>query len=135
QEPDMTTIQGLSRIAAAGALCATVVRVDASAQPLNNCEQLASFSLPNASMSVTSATRVDAGKFVPPGGRRGAAEPYADLGAFCRIVTTTPVTPASTGRTEIWLPIGNWNREHQPAGGGFYGGTMPYARMREILRR
>lgn len=117
---------------AACALVAAVAGFRASAQQPDACQRLASIALPNA--TVTSAARVDAGTFVPPAGRRGAAEPYADLGAFCRITTTTKIPPASESKTEIWLPIDRWNREFQLAGGGFYGGGMSYARMRDILR-
>jgi feruloyl esterase len=128
----MTTRERLSSLGAIGAIVAALLRLSATAQQPDACQRLATTALPNA--TITAATRVDAGTFSPPAGRRGASEPYADLGAFCRITTTTPVTAASTAHTEIWLPIGNWNHESRPAGGGFYGGTMPYARMREIVR-
>src|SRR5438552_13454889 len=128
----MTTRERLSSLGAIGAIVAALLRLTATAQQSDTCQRLATTALPNA--TIAGATRVDAGTFSPPAGPRGASEPYADLGAFCRIRTTTPVAPASTAHTEIWLPIENWNREYQPAGGGFYGGTMPYARMREILR-
>jgi feruloyl esterase len=109
------------------------LRLAVSAQQPDACQKLASTALPGA--IVTSATRVDAGKFSPPAGRRGGApEPFAELGAFCRITTTTKVAASSEAKTEIWLPVAGWTHDYQPAGGGFYGGTMPYARMREILR-
>jgi hypothetical protein len=79
--------------------------------------------------------RVESGSFSPPSGRRGATEPYKELGAFSRITTTTRIPPSSEARSEVWLPASGWNGELQPAGGGFYGGALPYARMREILRR
>jgi feruloyl esterase len=44
------------------------------------------------------------------------------------------IPPTSVASTEIWLPVDGWTHELQPAGGGFFGGAMPYARMREILR-
>jgi feruloyl esterase len=108
------------------------VRPGVSAQPPDGCDRLASRSFPDA--RITSAARVEAGRFSPPAGRRGASEPFAELGAFCRITTTTEVPPASEAKTEIWLPIAGWNHQLQPAGGGFFGGAIPYARMREILR-
>ena len=110
-----------------------LLRFATSAQQPDTCQKLASVALPDA--TVTSATRVEAGRFSPPAGRRGGApEPFAELGAFCRIATTTKIAPSSEAKTEIWLPVAGWTRDYQPAGGGFYGGTMPYARMREILR-
>jgi hypothetical protein len=36
-----------------------------------------------------SATFVEAGGFAPPGGRRGPSEPFKELGAFCRVATST----------------------------------------------
>jgi feruloyl esterase len=121
-----------SVLAVAVVLAVGAVRVDVGAQHTNACERFASMTLPNA--TVTSATRVDAGAFTPPAGRRGSAEPFKDLGAFCRIVTSTRTSTGADAKTEIWLPLDNWTRDYQPAGGGFYGAGMPYARMRDIMR-
>jgi feruloyl esterase len=98
----------------------------------DSCQRLTSLNLPNA--TITAATIVQAGAFSPLGGRRGPAEPFRDLAAFCRITTTTRVPPDSDAQSEIWLPVQGWNHELQPAGGGFFGGAIPYGRMREILR-
>jgi feruloyl esterase len=108
------------------------VQLGVSAQQPDSCAALAALIFPNT--TITGATRVEAGAFSPPSGRRGISEPFKELGAFCRIITTTRIPPSSEAKSEIWLPIGGWNRELQPAGGGFYGGALPYARMREILR-
>ncbi len=108
------------------------LRAGVAAQSISTCERLAALALPDA--TTTRAVRVEAGSFTPPAGRRGAAHPFGDLGPFCRITTTTAIAQNSTATTEIWLPIQNWNREYQPAGGGFFGAGMPYGRMREILR-
>ncbi len=123
----------MNKIVAAGLLIAGALRISANAQQADACERLASLVLPHA--TITSVARVDAGKFAPPTGRRGGvAEPYADLGAFCRITTTTTIPPATEAKSEIWLPVNGWTHDYQPAGGGFYGGGMAYGRMREILR-
>ena len=122
----------MKRIAAAGLLASGVFRFTAAAQQPDACEQLARVALPGA--SITGATRVDAGAFAPPAGRRGSSERFAELPPFCRITTTTQIPPSSEAKTEIWLPASGWTQELQPAGGGFYGGNVPYARMREILR-
>jgi feruloyl esterase len=118
--------------AIAGGLIVLLIRLGVSAQQVDTCQRLAAFTLPHG--TITSAARVEAGAFSPPSGRRGSTATFADLRAFCRITTTTPIPPSSEAKSEIWLPIDGWNRELQPAGGGFYGGGMPYARMREILR-
>ena len=117
---------------AAGSIVVGLIRFTVSAQQADACQRLGALILPHA--SVTSAARVEAGKFSPPSGRRGASETFADLPAFCRITTTTQIPPSSEAKSEIWLPFDGWSHELQPAGGGFFGGGMPYARMREILR-
>ncbi len=116
----------------AGCGVLTAAPAGLSAQPANACERLAAIALPNA--QITAAVQVGAGAFAPPAGRRGASAPFAELGAFCRVTTTTRVPSGDDAKTEVWLPIAGWNHELQPAGGGFFGGGMPYARMREILR-
>jgi len=116
-----------------GSVVTGLVRFGVSAQQADACQHLVSTALPNA--VVTSAVRVEAGEFAPPSGRRGgAAEPFDDLGAFCRITTTTRIPPVTETKTEIWLPVEGWTHDYEPAGGGFYGGGMAYGRMREILR-
>ena len=109
-----------------------LVQVGFSAQQPDSCAVLAALSFPDT--TITGATRVEAGSFSPPSGRRGASEPFKELGAFCRVTTATRIPPSSEAKSEIWLPIGGSNRELQPAGGGFYGGALPYARGCEILR-
>lgn len=122
----------LLSVCAAIGLLTGAVRMDLSAQPPDGCERLAALRLPNA--TITGASLVKGGSFSPPSGRRGASAPFAELGAFCRITTATRIARASQAKTEIWLPINGWNHELQPAGGGFFGGAIPYGRMREILR-
>jgi len=120
-------------VAIAGGTClVALIRLGVSAQQPDVCQRLARVALPRA--TVSGAIRVDAGKFLPPAGRRGGAETFGELGAFCRVTTTSQIPPASEARSEIWLPIDAWTHELQPAGGGFFGGAIPYARMREILR-
>src|SRR5262245_24335235 len=103
-----------------------------AAQSKSSCERPTSLSLPNAVVSVQT---VAAGQFVPPAARGGsAAQPFSDLPAFCRVTTTTQAA-GSEVKAEIWLPIEGWNRDFQPAGSAFWGGALPYGRMREILHR
>jgi feruloyl esterase len=118
---------------AAGSIVWALIRFSASAQQAEACQRLAAVAVPNA--TITSAGRVEAGTFSPPAGRRGTGEAFSELPAFCRITTTTRIAPSSEAKSEIWLPAADgWNHELQPAGGGFFGGGMPYARMREVLR-
>jgi tannase/feruloyl esterase len=126
------TVRQLSGLTAAVPVVIALIRFGASAQQLDACQRLAAVALPDA--TITSAARVEAGRFSPPAGRRGATEPFAELPAFCRVTTTTKIAPSSEAKSEIWLPADDWNYALQPAGGGFFGGGIPYARMREILR-
>src|SRR5712691_90382 len=78
-----------------------------------SCESLAALTLPNA--TVTSAQTVAAGAFTPPaagrGGRGGgpAANPYARLPAFCRVIATLKPSSDSDIKVEVWLPASGWN--------------------------
>jgi feruloyl esterase len=97
-----------------------------------SCETVAKLSLPNT--TVTGAQTVAAGAFTPPvSGANGAAQSFADLPAFCRITSTIAVS-GSEVKTEVWIPAQGWNGDFQAAGAAFWGGSIPYARMREILR-
>ncbi len=93
------------------------------------CEKLAGLALPNA--KIDSAQIIAAGAFVPPGGaarggRGPAANPYADLPAFCRVTATLTPTSDSDIKTEIWLPAAGWNGKFQAVGNGGWAGTIPY---------
>src|SRR6185295_19670290 len=61
------------------------------------CEQLTTLALRGG--TVTMAQTVAAGAFTPPAGRAGgaaaAANPYARLGAFCRVAATLKPGPQS----------------------------------------
>jgi feruloyl esterase len=94
------------------------------------CERLTAVALPNTTMSSVQAVR--AGGFTPPAARGAApAPPFADLPAFCRVVASTKVL-SSDVKFEVWLPE-RWSGDVMPAGSSFWGGPIPYARMREIL--
>jgi Tannase and feruloyl esterase len=96
-----------------------------------SCETLASVSLPNT--AITSAQKVAAGAFVPPGGRGGsAAAPWTELPEFCRIAATTKMLNSDV-KFEVWLPARGWNGDVQPAGSSFWGGAIPFARMRTLV--
>jgi Tannase and feruloyl esterase len=104
-----------------------------TAKAPNSCERLVTQALPGA--MVSAAELITAGTFVPPAGPRGGSnEPFKELPAFCRVVTITKTPAGTDARAEVWLPIENWNGDLQPAGGGFWGGAIPFARMRAILR-
>ena len=98
-----------------------------------SCENLTSLSLPNT--TITAAQTVAAGAFTPPAPANATnpPTPFVDLPAFCR-VTATIKSAGSDVKAEVWIPAQGWNGDFQPAGAGFWGGSIPFARMREILR-
>src|SRR5215471_1829854 len=101
--------------------------------PAGTCQKLTKASI--AGVTVTSAEMVAPGRFVPPTVNGAATNaPFADLGPFCRVISRVEGAAASVATIEVWLPLSGWNQELQPAGSSFWGGSIPYARMREILR-
>src|SRR5262245_23322818 len=72
------------------------------AEAAASCESLASLKLPNT--SIASAQLVAAGTFSPPAPRRGgegAASPYKDLPAFCRVTGSV----ARANDTDVKLEV------------------------------
>jgi Tannase and feruloyl esterase len=97
-----------------------------------SCERLASSTLPNT--TITSAQSVAAGSFRPPQPAGGApAAPFSDLPAFCRVVASTRLLNSDV-KFEVWLPAQGWTGDFLPAGSSFWGGPIPFARMREVLK-
>ena len=95
------------------------------------CERLATVAMPNT--TVTSAQAVRAGAFTPPGAAgAAAAQPFAELPAFCRVVASTRAANSDV-KFEVWLPAERWTGDIMPAGSSFWGGALPFARMREVL--
>jgi feruloyl esterase len=94
------------------------------------CEDLAGLALANA--KIDSAQMVTAGAFVQPAGRGGvrggtpAANPFANLPAFCRLTATLTPSSDSDIKTEIWLPASGWNGKYLAVGNGGWAGTIPY---------
>ena len=95
------------------------------------CAMLASTSLPET--TILSAQLVPAGAFTPPAQGAQAPRPIENLPAFCRVVVTMRPVPDEV-TMEVWLPAQGWGGDFQPAGSSFWGGSLPYARMGELLR-
>jgi feruloyl esterase len=96
---------------------AALVPLSANGQtrsPSIACERLATVALP-----ATTVTSV----------QPAAATP--ELPAFCRVVASTRVV-SSDVKFEVWLPE-RWTGDVMPAGSSFWGGSIPVARMREIV--
>jgi len=98
------------------------------------CEEIASLALPQA--TITAATTVAAGAFVPPGAAgRGAQEAMKDLPAFCRIAATLAPSSDSDIKVEVWLPASGWNGKFLAVGNGGWAGSISYPAMADALRR
>ncbi len=102
-----------------------------------SCESLASLSLSNT--TILSAQMVAAGAFAAPaparGGGDGAASPFRDLPAFCRVTGAVKRAGDTDVKIEVWMPAQNWNGDFQPAASGFAGGAITYNGMAQQLRR
>jgi feruloyl esterase len=97
----------------------------------SSCERLTSTALPDT--TITSAQSVAAGAFTPPQAGAAPATPFSDLPAFCRVVGATRMLNSDV-KFEAWLPAQGWTGEFVPAGSSFWGGPIPFARMREVLK-
>src|SRR4029078_6979271 len=90
-----------------------------------NCEGLASLSFPNT--TITTAERVAAGAFQPPGGAGRAGrggDPFKDLPAFCRVTATVKRAGDTDVKIEVWMPSQGWNGDFQPAASRFVCGAI-----------
>ena len=91
------------------------------------CEAMTGLSLPHG--TVDAAEVVAAGGFTPPGGAGNAAQDYARLPAFCRLMLTSRPTDDSDIKIEVWLPASGWNGSFQAIGQGGMAGSIPYRAM------
>jgi len=98
-----------------------------------SCASLASLVLSKA--TVTSATEVTAGTFVPPGTTGADTGTYASLPAFCRVTATLTPTTDSDIRVEVWLPVSGWNGRFQGVGNGGWAGTISYGALASAVAR
>jgi len=88
------------------------------------CEQLAaSLKLTNA--KVTSAEAVTSGTFME----------QKNLPPFCRVQLTLTPSSDSDIKSELWLPLNNWNGKFQQVGNGAWAGSIQYGALAEGLRR
>ncbi len=97
------------------------------------CEDLATLRLARA--RVSAAESVAPGRFPAPVGRGGAAaaNPFANLPAFCRVAATLQPSPRSAVGVEVWLPLAGWNGKLQVVGNGAFAGTISYPAMATAL--
>jgi len=108
-------------------VAASALHAQSAAPSAAACAALTKVSLPQ--VTVTSATAVATGEMPPPPARgggpgpAGAANPFADLPALCRVAATLRPSADSDIRMELWLPA-TWNGKFKGTGnGGLGGGT------------
>jgi feruloyl esterase len=123
---------------AGGLLCAVLVAQPGPAQtrsapPADACVALAS-SLRLTNTTVSLASPVAAGAFVPPG-RSSANTDAKRLPAFCRVGLTIAPSPDSDIKSEVWLPAAGWNGKFLQTGNGAWGGSIQYGALIEALAR
>lgn len=93
------------------------------------CGELVKLSLPD--VTLTSATNVAAGQFIPPGSSNALETPE-----FCRVVAVAKPTSDSAINFEVWIPTGTrWNHDFLGVGNGGYTGAIRYADLADALKR
>jgi tannase/feruloyl esterase len=109
-----------------------------------SCEDLAKLALPNT--TITSATLVPAGTFVPPPpsppgsqnpkvhAQPAVPDTYKSVPAFCRVSATLKPSKDSNIGVEVWLPVSAWNGRFQGVGNGGWAGTIDYAGLARAVR-
>ncbi len=108
-----------------GAAHAQDVKVSTAA-----CEQLAG-ALALSNTTVSSTQPIQSGQFVPPGGSRA----QTDLPSFCRVELTIAPTRDSDIKTEVWMPLTQWNGKFLTVGNGGWGGSIQYNALADGVRR
>src|SRR5215204_3465534 len=105
-----------------------------------SCANLASFALPEA--TITLAQSVSPGAFAPrqsfgTPGPRGALPivAAADLPAFCRVAGTITPSTDSAIKFEVWMPASDWNGKFIGMGNGGFAGSILYQVMGAPLSR
>ena len=117
-----------SILAASGSIAALALSAPAYAA----CADIANMSI--ADGSVTSAEAVSAGGFEPAASQFGpppgvAASPYADVPQFCRVQLTLTPSADSDIKSEVWLPLEEWNGKYVGVGNGIWAGSISYTEM------
>lgn len=100
------------------------------------CEGLNSLNVPHATVK---AEVIAAGAFAPPvagkgKAKAGAANPYADLKAFCRVAVVSKPSADSNINIEYWLPETGWNGGILANGNGGWSGSITQGTLAEGLR-
>src|SRR5262245_10494816 len=84
-----------------------------------SCSNLTSLRLISATVNVSHVVR---GTFRP-----AAGGDLTGLPAFCRVAMTLRPSSDSDIKSEVWLPMNDWNGKFQEVGNGAWGGSIQYA--------
>ena len=136
----MTGVAAVS-VATGVAAVMTVTTTTASMEQspvARSCADLATLVLANT--TITSATVVEPGAFVPLGtsGERALAaaeRTYGGLPEFCRVEATLTPSDDSDIKVEVWLPSAEWNGKYQAVGNGAFTGSIRHNSMAAALTR
>ena len=108
--------------AAAGAILVAPLTVTREVHATGSCERLRGLTLQEH------AAVVDA--------RAVAADtaPFFAARAFCRVFVTIAPTPNSDIKSEVWLPLRDWNQKYQAVGNADAAGVLSYDAMLAAIR-
>ena len=91
-----------------------------------SCESLASFKLPDT--TITWANTVAAGAFrLPIPGGSAAASQFSTLPVFCGVAATLTPSNDPDIKIDVWLPVSGWNGKFQAVGNGGFAGIISYS--------
>jgi tannase/feruloyl esterase len=109
-----------------------------AATPARSCEDVATLSLPDA--TITLARSVAAGAFSPPKSPIFNAPPASlmemaptDLPAFCQVAVSIKPSKDSDIKVEVWMPVSGWNGKFMAVGNGGWAGSISYPSMSSAL--
>jgi feruloyl esterase len=118
-----------SRYVAVLSLLVTGLAVTAAPVKAEKCADLVKLTIPD--MTVTSATAVTSGQFIPPGSSNSLDTP-----GFCRVIAMAKPTADSFINFEVWIPsTAAWNRDFVGVGNGGYVGAIQYGELAFALKR
>ena len=114
------------------AACVTLFAFSVHAQEVPNtaCQNLTT-SLRLGATTITAATPVTNGRFVPPNGQ----QVLSALPEFCRVELTISPSSDSDIKTEVWLPTQGWNGKFLTVGNGGWAGSIQYGALADGVRR
>jgi hypothetical protein len=134
QPPVRRRVAPLLLAACAATLTSSVT--DAQDTGTSACERLARLAVP--ATTITEARLVPGGTFVGPPAPfsgRDISALYKSLPPFCRVSITARPTADSDIKTEVWLPISDWNGRLLGLGNGGFAGLIDYLNLATAMSK